>query len=95
MSAAVLLFGLLLLTWLILGVAGWLLATLRFRPCASLRALAAALAAAVATGALPALLGWRTLPGLLCGLLLALVCSTLAAWQTMRRTTRCEGKARA
>lgn len=89
MAAAALFFSLLLLTWLFLGVSGWLVTTLRFRPCASLRALAAALAAAPIAGALPGVLGWRTLPGLLSGLALALVCSTAAAWQTMSRTARC------
>ncbi|HLZ68285.1 MAG TPA: hypothetical protein VKV26_00100 [Dehalococcoidia bacterium] len=85
MGAAPLFFALELLLWLCLGLAGWLAATLRLRPRASLLALLAALIAAPIGGALPGLLGWDTWPGLLCGLALALVGATAAAWQTMRR----------
>jgi hypothetical protein len=85
MAIAPLFFGLLLLVWLVLGTAGWLGVTLVHRPRASILALLAALAAAALGGALPGLIGWRTIPGLLCGLALALVGSTAAAWQTMSR----------
>jgi hypothetical protein len=77
--------GLLIILWLSIGVAGWLIATLRFRPRASLVALAAAEIVALVMGPLPGLLGWTTIWGLAFGLLLALVCSTAAAWQTMSR----------
>jgi hypothetical protein len=43
------------------------------------RAWGAALLAAVICGPLPALLGWRTLPALLVGLLLGLAASTAIA----------------
>ncbi len=85
MAAGALFFGFELLVWLSLGVAGWLAVTLRFRPRASLLALLAALIVAPIGGALPGLLGWDTLPGLLCGLALAPVGATAAAWQTMKR----------
>jgi hypothetical protein len=83
-AVAPLFFGLLLLVWLGLGTAGWVLATL-LRRRAAFFALSAALATAIVGGMLPALLGWRTFPGLLFGLLLALVGSAAAAWQTMSR----------
>ncbi|HEY7295426.1 MAG TPA: hypothetical protein VH916_10310 [Dehalococcoidia bacterium] len=85
MAANAFFFALELLLWLCLGLAGWLAVTLRMRPRASLAALLAALVAAPICGALPGLLGWHSLPGLLCGLVLAAVGGTLAAWQTMKR----------
>lgn len=88
MSVAALFSGFLLLVWLSLGLVGWLVVTYRCRPRASLPALVAALIASVIGGILPALLGWRTFPALFCGLLLALVGSSAAAWQTMSRTGR-------
>ncbi len=84
MAVAPLFFGLLLLVWLALGTAGWTLAALRTRRPTFL-ALGVALGTAVIGGMLPALAGWRTLPGLLCGLLLALVGSAAVAWQTEMR----------
>ena len=85
MAAEALFFGLELLLWLILGVAGWLIATLALRPRASLRALLAALALAPLGGLLPGVLGWNTAPGLLCGFMLALASAALVAWQILLR----------
>lgn len=84
MAASTLFLGLLLLLWLALGTAGWLVVTLRCRR-ASLLALLFALPVAIIGGTLPALIGWKTFTALLCGLLLALVGSMLVAWQTMSR----------
>ncbi len=84
MAVAPLFFGLLLLVWLALGTAGWTLAAV-FTRRPTFLALAVALGAAVLGGMLPALLGWRTPPALMCGLLLALVGSAAAAWQTETR----------
>jgi hypothetical protein len=88
MAAGPLFAGLLGVLWLSLCLAGWLIATLRFRPEASFLALGAAIVAGMAGAVLPALVGWQTLPGFLAGLALALVCSTAAAWQTMLRIIR-------
>ena len=71
--------GLLLFVWLLLGSIGWLAASLRCPARTNFRAWAAALLAAVICGALPALLGWHTLPALLVGLLLGLAASTAIA----------------
>lgn len=71
--------GLLLLLWLFLGSIGWLIASVRRPARTNFRAWGAALLAAVVCGALPALLGWRTLPALLAGLLLGLTVATAAA----------------
>src|SRR6476620_6307792 len=84
MAFGALFLGFLLLLWLGLGTVGWLVVTVRCRR-ASLRALLFALPVAILGGTLPALLSWRTLAALLCGLLLALVGSMLVAWQTMSR----------
>ena len=85
MAAETLFFGFELLLWLTLGLAGWLAVTLAVRPRASLLALLAALAVAPIGGALPGLIGWRSVAGLLCGLSLAMASAVLAARQTMRR----------
>src|SRR4051812_22053828 len=77
--------GLLLLLWLALGLGGWLIATWHFRPRASFFALLMADVAALVGGVLPAVVGWRTAPALLCGLLRALGGSPRAAWHTMKR----------
>jgi len=87
-AVAPLFFGLLLIVWLALGLAGWTAVSYRFPLDTSITSLGAALVMAVAGGVLPALLGWRTLPGLISGLVLALVGSTAAAWQTVTRTRR-------
>jgi len=87
-AVAPLFFGLLMILWLALGLAGWTVVSYRFPLSANFTSLGAALMTAVAGGALPALLGWRTLPGLISGLVLALVGSTAAAWQTVTRTRR-------
>src|SRR5690242_14527998 len=78
--------GLLLLAWLFLGISGWTAVTFLYRPNASFLALAAALAAALLGGVLPALAGRRDAIGLVAGLILALLGSTTATWQTMSRT---------
>lgn len=77
--------GVLLLVWLVLACAGWTAVTCLYRPNASFLALGAALVAALFGGVLPVLLGLRDIVGLLLGLILALLGSMLATWQTMRR----------
>src|SRR5262245_51777664 len=84
--------GLVVLIWLGLASIGWAIASLRFRPEASFVAWGAALLAGCAAAILPALVGLTNLAGLLLGMLLALVCSTAAAWQTMLRVTRAHGR---
>src|SRR5207248_3297473 len=85
MSATALFLGVEILVWLGIGLSVWTAVSFHYRPRASFRAMAAALVAALVGGPLPGLLGWRSLGGLLCGLALAAVGSTLAAWQTMVR----------
>ncbi len=77
--------GLLLLAWLVIACAGWTAITFLYRPNASFLALGAALVASLVGAVLPALVGLRDLRGLLLGLILALLGSMLATWQTMNR----------
>lgn len=65
--------------WLATGSIGWLIASLRCPSRVNFWAWGAALLAALIGGALPAIVGWRTLPALLAGLLLGLVAATAAA----------------
>jgi hypothetical protein len=87
-SAGALFLGVLLVFWLGLSLLGWLLATLRFRPQASGRALLAALLTGMPAAALPGVLGLDNLAGFFLGVALALLCSTSAAWHTMSRITQ-------
>jgi hypothetical protein len=76
--------GALLFLWLTLGTIGWLIASVRRPARTNFLAWGAALLAALIGGPLPALLGWRTLPALLVGLLLALVAATAVALRLTR-----------
>ncbi|MHB8573702.1 MAG: hypothetical protein ACYDCQ_00060 [Dehalococcoidia bacterium] len=87
MSVSALFIGLEVIAWLTIGLVAWTGVTFWRRPRASFLALGAALVVALIAGPLPGLLGWDTLGGLLFGLLLASICSTVAAWQTMERVS--------